>query len=98
VGLINWLEEHLQPCSYQTYLGFDCLGCGIQRSFIALLKGDFISSFYLYPALIPIISFLFLLTIHLVFKFKNGLIWLKYHFIIVLCVVVFGFLLKLVSS
>jgi hypothetical protein len=87
----------MQPCAYKKYFGFDCMGCGMQRSFIALLRGDFIESFYFYPALVPMISMFLFLILHLVFKFKNGGTWLKYHFIFVVCIVVINFVLKLVN-
>lgn len=74
----------------------DCLGCGMQRSFIALLKGDFVGSFYYYPALMPMIIMFFLLVAHLIFRFKNGAVWLKYLFIFNISIVVINFILKLV--
>ncbi len=74
----------------------DCLGCGMQRSFIALLKGDFVASFYYYPALMPMILMFFFLIAHLIFRFKNGAAWLKYLFIFNISIVVINFILKLV--
>ncbi len=49
MSLINWLESNMLPCPYAKYFGFDCFGCGMQRAIIALLKGDWIGSIYLYP-------------------------------------------------
>ena len=43
------------PCGYKAIFGIDCPGCGFQRSCIALLKGHFSESFFLYPATIPIL-------------------------------------------
>lgn len=74
----------------------DCLGCGMQRSFIALLKGDFVTSFYYYPALMPMILMFFFLIAHLIFRFKKGAAWLKYLFIFNISIVVINFILKLV--
>ncbi len=94
--LITWLENNLLACPYKKYLGVDCFGCGMQRSFIELLKGNLVESFYLYPALLPmIIMFLFLIT-HLIFKFKNGGTWLKYQFIFVVALVVINFIAKFI--
>lgn len=42
-------------CFSKKYLGIECPGCGIQRSTISLLRGDFLDSLALYPALIPFI-------------------------------------------
>lgn len=97
MNLVNWLEDHMLPCPYSKYFGVDCFGCGMQRSFIALLKGNFIDSFYFYPALFPMLVLFTLLIIHLIFKFKHGAKWLKYNFIIVVSIVVINFLMKLIS-
>ena len=94
MGLVNWLENNMLSCPYKEYFGMDCLGCGMQRSFIALLKGDFVSSFYHYPALIPMILMFMFLIVHLIFKFKSGGTWLKYMFIFVVAIVVINFILK----
>jgi hypothetical protein len=48
----------LIPCLFKSIFGFDCPGCGIQRAFILLLKGQFIESIHMYPALIPTIVML----------------------------------------
>jgi hypothetical protein len=97
MGLINWLEANMLPCPYSKYLGIDCMGCGMQRSFIALLKGNFSESFYYYPALIPMIFMFLFLFSHLIFKFKNGGTWLKYQFIFVVAVVLVNFVVKLIQ-
>ena len=31
----------------------ECPGCGLQRSIVLLLKGEFAESFFMYPALLP---------------------------------------------
>ena len=95
MGLITWLENNMQACPYKKYLGIDCMGCGMQRAFVALLKGNLSESFYYYPALIPMITLILLLIAHLIFKFKNGGTWLKYHFLFVVSIVVINFVIKL---
>ena len=96
MSLITWLENNLLACPYKKYFGLDCFGCGMQRSFVELLKGNLVESFYLYPALIPMIFMFLLLVVHLIFKFKNGGTWLKYTFLIVVVIVVLNFITKLV--
>lgn len=73
------------------------MGCGMQRSFIALLKGNLSESFYLYPALIPLLLMLVFLPLHLVFKFKHGANLLKYFFILNIGIVVVSYFIKLVA-
>jgi hypothetical protein len=94
-NIIDWLEHHFLACPYKKYFDIDCMGCGMQRSFIALLKGNFIESFYLYPALLPIVLMMLFLPIHLVFKFKNGASMLKYLFIFNISIVIISYLIKI---
>lgn len=42
-------------CLSKEYFGMECPGCGIQRSFISLFRGDILESIALYPALIPLL-------------------------------------------
>ena len=76
--------------------GVDCPGCGMQRAFIELLKGNFIESIQLYPALLPTIFTLLITILHLIFKFKNGAAIVKYSFIITVTIVVISFLYKMI--
>jgi hypothetical protein len=95
--LITWLESHQQACFYKKYLGVECPGCGMQRSLIELLKGNFAESFVLFPALIPTISLIVYLILHLIFKFRNGANILKILFIINTSIVVLSYIYKLLT-
>lgn len=68
----NWLENHMLQCPFVKYLHIECPGCGMQRSLIALCRGDIASSFALYPALIPLFVLLAYTILHLFYKFANG--------------------------
>jgi len=94
-GIVDWLEEHLMACPYKKYFNIDCMGCGMQRSFIELLKGNLVESFILYPALLPIIAMILFLPLHLVFKFKHGASVLKYFFIFNISIVVISYIIKI---
>ncbi|MBL4592248.1 MAG: DUF2752 domain-containing protein [Flavobacteriales bacterium] len=96
MSLIAWLENNMLSCPYKKNFGFDCFGCGMQRSILELFKGNLVESFYFYPALIPMVLLFIFLIVHLIFKFKNGGTWLKYHFIFVVAIVVLNFIAKLV--
>ena len=52
------MEDHLLTCSFKSRFGAECLGCGTQRSILALLRGDIVESFLLNPGVL-----LLLLTI-----------------------------------
>ena len=96
-ALIQWLESHQMPCYYKKILGVECLGCGMQTSFILLLKGEFIESFLTYPALIPVMFMVGFLVLHILFKFKKGARILKFSFIFTLTIMILGYLFHLIN-
>ena len=69
--LIRFLEDNMGSCLWKE-MGFDCLGCGMQRSIILLLKGEFLASFYMYPPLFTLLIMFLFLLIHLKYTIKNG--------------------------
>lgn len=96
-NIVEWLESHMLTCSYKKYLGIECPGCGMQRAFIELLKGNVYESFILYPALFPTIFLMIYLILHLIFKFKNGANILKIVFIINVSIMVLNYIYKLLT-
>lgn len=95
--LTHWLENHMMPCFYKQISGIDCPGCGMQRSFIELLHGNFIASFEMYPALLPVLFTLGLTAAHLYFKFKNGAVFIKYSFIFTISIISISYIIKLLK-
>lgn len=67
----NWLEKYLLSCPFKSIFGFDCPGCGFQRSVLALLKGHLVASFHLYPATLPILLLALFLLLKLKFQFPQ---------------------------
>lgn len=54
------IEDFMLPCLNKKLFGIDCPGCGLQRSIVLFLKGDFGAAFDMYPAiftLIPLVLF-----------------------------------------
>lgn len=94
-SIIDWLENHLVSCPYKSLSGIDCPGCGMQRSFIELLKGNFIYSLELYPALLPVLFTLIFTLLHIIFKFKNGAAIIKYSFISTMAIIVIKYIYKM---
>ena len=92
---ITWLESHQLPCFYKHYLGFECIGCGMQTALILLLKGDVIESFKTYPALLPVLFLILFLILHLIFRFKKGAIYLKFTFIFTVAIMVISYVVHL---
>ncbi len=70
--LVN-VENYMLPCMTKQFLGFDCPGCGLQRSAIFLLQGDFVAAFTMYPAIYPmLLLFSFIGLKHVVsIRFEN---------------------------
>lgn len=64
LATIKWLQNYLLPCPFKKLTGWDCPGCGFQRSVVALLQGHINQSIHLYPAAIPVL----LIVIFSIFK------------------------------
>lgn len=96
--LIRWLEIHQSSCFFKRFLGIECLGCGVQRAFIFLLKGEFALSFHSYPPLILFLLLVIFLFLHLIFKFHNGGTYLKYLFISTAFMVLINFIYRLTTQ
>ena len=79
------LENYMLPCWSKTLFGVECLGCGLQRAFLLLLKGDFVGAFEMYPALYVTLVFFGLIGLNLVVKSRN------YQKSIIVMAVVTGF-------
>ncbi len=59
------------PCVSRKFLGFDCPGCGIQRSLALLLEGEFYAAFKMYPAIYPLILLVIFLFAGTLWKKRN---------------------------
>lgn len=66
------LEDFMLPCLTKRMFGIDCLGCGMQRSAILLVRGDFSAAFHMYPAIFTLAILCGFFVLHLIYKFKNG--------------------------
>ncbi|GGX32696.1 DUF2752 domain-containing protein [Aquimarina muelleri] len=92
--LINQLESSTLKCPGKELIGLNCLGCGLQRSFILLLKGNLIDSFLMYPALIPIIIMFVYLIVHLFLNFKKGAKTLQYFYLLNTILIIANYIIK----
>ncbi|WNH09967.1 DUF2752 domain-containing protein [Thalassobellus suaedae] len=48
-------EEYMLPCLNKKIFGIECMGCGMQRSGLLVIKGEFVDAFYMYPAIYTLI-------------------------------------------
>lgn len=98
LNIINWLEAHQLPCIFKTLTHIDCPGCGMQRSFILLIKGDVAASFLMYPALVPIFLLFAFLILHTFLKIKNGAAILKYAYIFCAGIILVSYIYKITTK
>ena len=92
--LIDFLESKMMTCQFKELTGHQCLGCGFQRAFILLLKGDFLASFFMYPALIPFIITITGVILQLIFKVEKGGSYIVFLFSISTIFAVGNFIIK----
>ncbi|MDT0551799.1 DUF2752 domain-containing protein [Urechidicola vernalis] len=97
MSFINFLERNLLSCPWKKYLEVDCMGCGMQRSVIYILKGDFEAAFYMYPAIYTLIFMFSYLLLHLKLNFKLGSKILLYLFILNALIIVTNFIIKSIN-
>ena len=76
-------------------MGVECMGCGMQRAVIHLMKGEFLAAFYLYPAIYTLILMFGLLLVHLRFDFSFGARMLKYLFFLNVLIILVHYVYKL---
>ncbi len=94
---VVWLESNLLTCPSKKFLHFECPGCGLQRSYIALMKGDLMNSLQLYPAAIPILLLFCYLLLHLFFRFNNGARVLSTLYIFCAIIILVHYIYKIVT-
>ncbi|KAF2331705.1 DUF2752 domain-containing protein [Flavobacterium ginsenosidimutans] len=71
------LEKYMIPCMFKTIFGFDCLGCGFQRSLFLLFQGEFLAAFKMYPAIYSCLLLFIFIAFHFLDKSRNykKLVW-----------------------
>ncbi len=55
-------EQYMLPCLSKSIWGFECPGCGLQRSIAFLFQGEFAAAWEMWPAIftiIPLFGFIF---------------------------------------
>lgn len=84
-------------CPSKKWLHVDCPGCGLQRSVIALFRGDIHTSLSLYPATIPLLALLGFTALHLKFDFRNGGTVIKYMQLGVAAIIIVFYIYKVLN-
>lgn len=70
------LDQYMLPCLNKKLFGFECMGCGMQRAFSLIIHGEFVSAFYMYPAIYTLIPLVLVIisTFFIKFKYSNKII------------------------
>jgi hypothetical protein len=66
------LEDYMLPCLNKKLFGFECMGCGLQRSVALLFKGQFVDAFFMYPAVYSLIALFGFIIVNSFKNFKFG--------------------------
>jgi len=85
------------PCLNKKIFGFDCMGCGMQRSTLLVFKGEFIAAFKMYPAIFTLIPLAILIITKLFYRNEIINKVINYLAIISVIIIIFSFLIKLTN-
>ena len=96
-ALVDWLERNMLACPFKKFLHVECPGCGLQRSVIALFRGDIHTSLSLYPATIPILILIGFAGLHLRFDFPYGALIIKYLYLGIATIVLVFYIYKVLN-
>lgn len=89
------LDDYMLPCLNKTLLGFECMGCGLQRSVALILKGEFVDAFLMYPAIYTLIIFFGFLIANSFKNFKHSNKIIIILSLTNISIIVINFLIKL---
>ncbi len=97
MSFTSFLEKNLLSCPWKQQLNIECMGCGMQRALIHVLKGEFTEAFYMYPAIYSLILMFSFLILHLKFDYNNGSKILVYLFSLNAIIIIISFILKTIN-
>ena len=94
-SIITSPEEYMLPCLTKKYFGFDCFGCGLQRSVALLFQGEFVAAFHMYPAIYTLIPLFIAYAISLFYKYKHAIKIISTLAIASIVIIIINFIVKL---
>nr|WP_317125266.1 DUF2752 domain-containing protein [Pedobacter schmidteae] len=94
--LLDQADNFFLPCPFKALTGIDCPGCGFQRSFLALLKGEWQESFHLYPATIPLLLTFMIAIPANFFTKKDYSLLIKILYLITGTVILMSYIFKMI--
>jgi Protein of unknown function (DUF2752) len=97
LNIISWLDAHQLPCLIKKIFHVECPGCGLQRSFIALLQGNILQSIHFYPALLPLIILISTIIINSKYRISFIEKCIKFGIPSVFAIILLSYIYKLAS-
>lgn len=91
------LEEFMLPCLNKKLFGFDCLGCGMQRSLALIFRGDFMDALIMYPAIYSLLLLGIFLIFNLFMSFRYEEQIKKWGFIFNISIILISYIFKLIN-
>ncbi len=85
------------PCLTRLYLGFDCMGCGLQRAAVFLIKGDLANAFHMYPGIFPLVFLFVFLGISQIFQVRFSGIIINFLAISTAFIIIVSYIIKLTT-
>jgi hypothetical protein len=85
-------------CLSKQLFGVECPGCGIQRSALSFVRGNFIESLALFPALIPFVLFTVVGLLSLIKPLKINLKLVLFLAIFTFSMMVIHYVLKITGN
>ena len=67
---MSGIDDYMLPCLNKKLFGFECMGCGLQRSISLIFQGQFIDAFKMYPAVYAIIPLALIIFLNIFLKRK----------------------------
>ena len=88
------LENYMIPSLSKTLFGFECMGCGFQRSLVLIWRCQFIEAFYIYAAIYPLLILLGFIIFTRFYKFKNYSKLINWLSIISIATIIISYTIK----
>lgn len=89
-------EDYMIPCLNKKLFGFECMGCGLQRSVALIFNGEFVAAFFMYPAIYSLIALIVCIVVNIFFKFKHAIRIINILAITSVIIIVVNYLIKLI--
>lgn len=89
------LENYMLPCLTKTLFGFECPGCGAQRSLVFLFHGEFLSAFKMYPAIYTLIPLFLVIGTNYFFKFRQAHKIISVLAVLSIAIIIISYIYKL---